>query len=218
MASPLIHKTTVLGAGCCYPRVIKKRIMDFFHSDHFNLIVLPIMIFMLRIVDVSLGTVRIIFVSKGVKRIAPFIGFFEVLIWIFVVSRIMTHLDNWICYVAYAGGFATGNYIGMILEEKLAIGHELVRVITKKEAKDLVAALNDKGFGITSIKAMGVSGEVAVIYIIINRSKIDEVLAIIKDFNPKALFTIEEIRSVNKEIFYGQIPPKRRWSLRSFIW
>lgn len=185
-------------------------IMEFLKSDEYTYVLLPLMIFLLRIVDVSMGTLRIIFVSKGYKKLAPLIGFFEILIWIFAVSRIMENLNNWICYVAYAGGFATGNLVGMILEERLAIGHELIRVITKKEAIELINALKDKGFGITSIKANGINGEVAVLYIIINRKKIDEVLETIKKYNPQALYTVEDIRSVHKEIFHGEVQQRRR--------
>lgn len=183
--------------------------MEFIESKEFAMVFIPVMIFLLRIVDVSLGTIRIIFVSKGFKQIAPVIGFFEILIWIFVVSRVMGNLDNWISFVAYAGGFATGNLVGMKLEERLAIGHELVRVITKKEAYELIAALKGKGFGITSIKAMGMDGEVAVLYVIINRKNMDQVIDLIRHFNPKALYTVEDIRKVSKEIYYGESPMKR---------
>lgn len=168
----------------------------------FDYILLPLFIFFARIADVSLGTVRIIFVSKGMKYVAPLIGFVEIFIWIIAISRIMQHIDNWICYVAYAGGFATGNLVGMIIEEKLAIGFELVRVITKKDASGLIKNLKEKGYGITSIKAVGIDGEVGVIYIIINRKKIKEVVEMINQFNPNALYTIEDIRFVNKEIYH----------------
>ncbi|MEX2369771.1 MAG: DUF2179 domain-containing protein [Bacteroidales bacterium] len=183
--------------------------MDFFQSEEFTLIVLPILIFLARIVDVSLGTLRIIFVSKGLKSLAPIIGFFEIFIWIIVVSRVIDNLDNWLGYVAYAGGFAAGNFFGMRLEERLAIGHELIRVITKKEAHELIGILKDKGFGITSIKAMGTDGEVAILYLIINRRNLAKVLELIKDYNPKALYTVEDIRNVSKEIYYGESSVKK---------
>ncbi len=131
---------------------------------------------MARIIDVSLGTLRIIFVTKGMKRVAPLVGFFEVLIWLMAISRIMQDLDNWACYIAYAAGFATGNFVGMFLEEKLAIGHEMIRVITRKDATKLIENLRAKGYGVTSVRAEGIEGEVAVIYIIARRSMIKEVL------------------------------------------
>jgi uncharacterized protein YebE (UPF0316 family) len=176
--------------------------MEFFDTPFFDFILLPLAIFFARIADQSLGTLRIIFVSKGMKNIAPFVGFVEVLIWIIAISRIMQNLDNWLCYLAYAGGFAMGNYVGMLLEERLAIGHEMVRVITKRDAKELVDRLKQEGYGITSVDAQGADGEVGVLYIIVRRSMIKEVLGFINHYNPRALYTVESIKYVNKEIFH----------------
>lgn len=176
--------------------------MEFLNTPFFDFILLPLLIFVARIADQSLGTLRIIFVSKGMKNIAPFIGFFEVLIWIIAISRIMQNLDNWLCYLAYAGGFATGNYVGMLLEERLAIGHEMVRVITKRDARELTERLKVEGYGVTSVDAQGADGEVGVLYIIVKRSMIKEVLGFINFYNPRALYTVESIKYVNKEIFH----------------
>lgn len=176
---------------------------SFFDSNVFDYFVLPALIFFARIIDVSIGTIRIILVSKGYKRVAPIAGFFEVLVWIMAITRIVNNLDNWICYIAYAGGFATGNYIGMIIEERLALGYEMVRVITRKEAGELVQALKDRGYGTTSVKAQGNQGEVAVIYVIVSRKKMKEVVELIAKYNPKALYTIEDIRFVSKEVFFN---------------
>jgi len=177
-------------------------VMEHLNTDLVNYVLLPLFIFVARIFDVSLGTLRIIFVTKGMRSVAPFVGFFEVLIWLLAISRIMQDLDNWISYVAYAGGFATGNFVGMYLEERLAIGHEMIRVITRKDASSLIEDLRNKGYGVTSVKAEGIEGEVAVIYIIARRSMIREVLDEINIFNPRALYTVESIKYVNKEIFH----------------
>lgn len=179
--------------------------MEFFDTPFFDFILLPLLIFVARIADQSLGTLRIIFVSKGMKNIAPFIGFFEVLIWIIAISRIMQNLDNWLCYLAYAGGFATGNYVGMLLEERLAIGHEMVRVITKRDARELTERLKKEGYGVTSVDAHGADGDVGVLYIIVKRSMIKEVLGFINFYNPRALYTVESIKYVNKEIFHKSL-------------
>jgi len=176
--------------------------MEYLNSDIVTYVLLPLFIFFARIFDVSLGTLRIIFVTKGMRKVAPFVGFFEVLIWLLAISRIMQDLDNWVSYVAYAGGFATGNFVGMYLEERLAIGHEMIRVITRKDATNLIEDLRNKGDGLTSVKAEGIEGEVAVIYIIARRSMIQEVLDEINQFNPRALYTVESIKYVNKEIFH----------------
>ena len=87
---------------------------SFFDSNLFIYVLLPLLIFMARICDVSIGTLRIIFVSKGKRNIAPVLGFFEVLIWITAISKIMENLDNYVNFVAYAAGFATGNFVGMM--------------------------------------------------------------------------------------------------------
>jgi uncharacterized protein YebE (UPF0316 family) len=175
--------------------------MNFIDSPVFDLLILPLFIFFARICDVSLDTMRIIFVSKGYKFIAPVIGFFEVLIWIMVISRIMQNLDNWLCYVAYAGGFATGNFVGMLLDEKLAFGHEMVRVITKKNDHELTNALRKAGYGVTTVNAMGMQGEVEILYIVINRKKLKEITNTIKEYNPNAFFTVENVHFANKPLF-----------------
>lgn len=184
--------------------------MEVLNSDLVTYILVPLFIFFARIVDVSLGTLRIIFVTKGMRSVAPFVGFVEVLVWLLAISRIMQDLDNWACYVAYAAGFASGNFIGMLIEEKLAIGHEMIRVITRKDATQLIGELRAKGYGVTSVKAEGIEGEVAVIYIIARRSMIKTVLDDINAFNPRALYTVESIKYVNKEIFHRSEEERQR--------
>jgi uncharacterized protein YebE (UPF0316 family) len=187
-------------------------IMEQLNSDFVTYALLPLFIFLARIFDVSLGTLRIIFVTKGMRRVAPLVGFFEVLIWLLAISRIMQDLDNWLSYVAYAAGFASGNFVGMYLEERLAIGHEMIRVITRKDATNLIQDLRAKGYGVTSVKAEGIEGEVAVIYIIARRSMIKEVLEEINLFNPRALYTVESIKYVNKEIFHrSELERQHTW-------
>jgi uncharacterized protein YebE (UPF0316 family) len=188
---------------------------EFFNSEIFTYLLLPLFIFLARIVDVSLGTLRIIFVTKGMRHIAPLVGFVEVLIWIIAISRIMQNLDNWLCYIAYAAGFASGNFMGMLIEEKLAIGHEMVRVITRKDATNLINELREKGYGVTSVKAEGIDGEVAVIYLIVRRSMIKEVLGIINKNNPRALYTVEAIKYVNRDIFHKSEEERQRGWLMS---
>lgn len=89
--------------------------------DYFNWIILPLLIFVSRLADVSLATLRHIFVSKGYKTLVPILGFFEVLIWLIAIRQIFNNVDNIACYLAWAGGFSAGTYLGMYLEEKIAI-------------------------------------------------------------------------------------------------
>jgi uncharacterized protein YebE (UPF0316 family) len=170
------------------------------HPTYFDLLVLPVLIFCLRIGDVTLDTLRIIFMTKGFKRLTPIIGFFEVLIWIVAITRIMQHLNSWICYVAYAGGFATGNFVGMMVDEKLAIGHELIRAITRMDATDLTNALRADGYGVTTVKAMGMEGEVGIVYIIVNRRNQKQAIKLIQQYNPNAFITVQGIHYVNRSL------------------
>jgi len=174
--------------------------MQFPHTPLFDLVLLPLFICCLRICDVSLDTLRIIFMTKGLKRVAPVIGFVEILIWIVAITRIMQNLNSWVCYVAYAGGFALGNYVGMILDEKLAIGHELIRVITRVDARGLATALRAEGYGLTTVKATGMQGEVGLLFVVVNRKNQKHALDVIQQHTPHAFFTIENIHFVNRPV------------------
>lgn len=174
---------------------------SFFNSELFTFVILPLLIFLSRIVDVTIGTIRIVMVAKGHKYIAPVLGFFEVFIWLVAITRIIQNLDNWLCYIAYAGGFATGNYIGLIIEEKMAIGIVKIQIITRKESRELIENLKKAGYGITHHEAQGGTEKVNIIYSIINRNEIQKVEEIVKTTNPKAFYSIEDVKSVSHGIF-----------------
>ena len=135
----------------------------FYDSSLFTYFILPLFIFLSRILDVTIGTIRIVMVSKGQKLWAPFLGFFEVFIWLIAISKIFQDLDNWVCYFAYAGGFATGNYIGLIIEEKLAVGIIKIQIITHKKAAKLITNLKEAGYRITHHEAQGGTENVNII-------------------------------------------------------
>jgi uncharacterized protein YebE (UPF0316 family) len=182
-------------------------------------VIIPILIFLARVSDVTIGTLRIVFVSKGMKYLAPVLGFFEVFIWLLAMSKIMQNLDNWLYYIAYSGGFATGNFVGLILEERLALGHVNLRIITQKDGSELIRRLAAEGFGVTQIEAVGSQGKVHVIYCTIKRTAYPEVIPIIYQCNPNAFYTIEDIRFINKGVHPVKSPllrPRRlpfRWRI-----
>lgn len=175
-------------------------------------IILPILIFGARILDVSIGTVRLIFVSRGVRIWAAVCGFFEVIIWLLAISQIMEKFQDleWytimLYYVAYGGGFAIGTYVGIRIEEKLSIGVVSIRIITQKGASKLVQYFRSKGYGVTEIEAEGKSGSVKVIYTIVRRKHIPEVIEDIERFNPKAFYTVEDVRAVAEGVFPKTLP------------
>jgi uncharacterized protein YebE (UPF0316 family) len=177
--------------------------MDFFDTFWWSWVILPLLIFSSRILDQSIGTLRVIFISKGMKNLAPFLGFFESIIWLLAVAQVMKHLDNPMSYIAYGAGFGMGNYIGILIEEKLSLGTVLVRVIPKKDTSELIQNLREQGFGVTQIDAEGVMGtKVKILFTIIKRKNVFKVIAAINQFNPHAFYTIEEIKAV-KEGFFG---------------
>ncbi|MBK6284786.1 MAG: DUF2179 domain-containing protein [Draconibacterium sp.] len=182
---------------------------SFYEGATFTYFVLPFLIFVARICDVSIGTIRIVMVAKGQKIIAPILGFFEVLIWLLAISRIFENLDNWVCYFAYGAGFATGNYVGMYIEEKLAMGIIKIQIITSKPADILIEKLLAAGYGITHHDARGGTENVSIIYSIIKRTELPKMAEQIKTYNPNAFYSIEDVKFVSRGIFAEKTVAKR---------
>lgn len=167
-------------------------------------VALPLLIFLARIADQTIGTLRLIFVAKGFKILAPIFGFFESIIWLLAVSQIMKHLDNAVCFLTYGGGFAMGNYIGILLEEKLSIGKVIVRIIPKFDTLELIRFMNENGFGHTRILAEGSTGPVNVIFSIIDRKDLKHLIDIINHYNPNAFYSVEDVKAVKEGVFRGR--------------
>lgn len=172
---------------------------------------LPVIIFFGRIVDVSLGTLRIIFVSKGEKFKAPIIGFIEILIWVVVISQVLSRADSMIAYLSYAAGYAAGNYIGILIEKRIAFGIILCRVYTNKPGLKLVNLLSLKGFGATMIHGTGSVKEVDIIETIIDRKQLKNVSNIILSFDKDAFYVIEDVRTRSRGVFPKSPNLLRRW-------
>ena len=175
-------------------------LMSFYSSDLFKWAILPILIFLARLTDVSLGTMRIIFVSRGVKYIAPLIGFVEINIWLLAIGQIMQNLNNIVCSFAYAGGFAIGNLVGMMIEEKLSIGLVLLRLITRHDNKELIDYLKSQNYGVTTHDAEGVKGPVKIIFAVIRRKDLHCVVDHINQIHPHAFYSVEDVRSVEEAV------------------
>lgn len=173
--------------------------LDFLMIDSpvFTWVILPILIFLSRIADQSFGTMRLIFVSKGYKLYAAILGFFEVIIWLLAVSQIFKQLDNFLYYLAYGLGFAAGNYIGIMIEERISLGNVVVRIIPKKDTSALVDYLKAQNYGLTMVDALGSRGPVQVIFTIIPRKQVKDLVGIINQFNPNAFYSIEDVKKVS---------------------
>lgn len=160
----------------------------------YTYVLIPLLIFIARVFDVSMGTVRVIFISKGFKFLAPAIGFFEVLIWLLAIQQIMNNLTNVFCYIAYAGGFATGTYAGIIIEARLSVGKVMIRIITSKKASLLFEALKKANHVVTNVDAYGPEGRANIVIAVIDRHHISKVIAIIKKFDRSAFYSVEDVR------------------------
>ena len=175
--------------------------MNIGESSLYMWIGLPLLVFFARVIDVSLGTLRIIFISRGKKYIAPLLGFVEVFIWIAVVAQIVRGVNDLITYFAYAAGFAAGNFVGMYIEDRLAIGTQVIRIIVPERADDLTTNLSAAGYGITRVEGMGANGPVKLIYTVVKRKDISIVLSLIHQTHPHAFLSIEDVRSTQEGIF-----------------
>ncbi len=171
-----------------------------FYEQH-SLWVLPILIFLARILDVSIGTLRIVFLNRNMKFLAPLCGFFEILVWLIALNQLMQDLSSWVHYVSYAAGFSAGTYIGMYIESRLAMGLLSVMIITQKDAASLLQKLKKEHFGLTQVGAQGVQGKVRLIYLIIRRKDLPRVADILSTHQPGAFSIVNDVRDVGGGVF-----------------
>jgi uncharacterized protein YebE (UPF0316 family) len=152
-------------------------------------------IFCARLTDVSLGTLRTLMVFRGYRALSALVGFFEVLLWILAASQVINHLDQWYLAVAYAGGFAAGNYVGITLESKLAMGRELVRVVTDNPEICLAQALRQHDYSVIELAArFDDDKDVEILLISESRKRIPALCKLIASLDPKAFYTTSDIK------------------------
>ncbi len=179
-------------------------------SSWYTYLILPLLIFFGRMADVSIGTLRSLFMHRGIKKIVPILSFFEILIWLLVARQVLVNVTSVIMYVAYAGGFATGTYVGMKIEEKLSVGKVIVRIITGKHSSNLINKLKKEKYGLTIVNGEGSDGKVKIILSIVDRKKLSNVRKIIKEFDHDAFYTISDVRFAYEN---GSNPKKKFMNL-----
>ncbi len=155
-------------------------------------------IFALRVADMSLDTVRVLFVMRGRKALAWGLGFFQSVIYIFAISSVLTHLNNPLNIIGYATGFATGNVVGMLIEGRLAIGHIKMNVVSSRRGSAVVEALRGAGFAVTEIPARGKDGTVGLMNVSVQRKDVDHVEKVVREVDPEAFITIEDVRPLRR--------------------
>jgi uncharacterized protein YebE (UPF0316 family) len=181
----------------------------------FSYVILPLLIFCARIFDVSINTIRIIYVLGGRRWTATLMGFFESFIWLMAISQIFGHLDNWICYIAYPAGFATGIFVGMIIEERIAYGKVIVRIITRKDVMQLIEYLNMNELRFTHVNAQGPDGHENLVFTVLERERLEDVLYKLRDILPTAFYTVEK---VNRATEVGTLTEETsRWSIAQWL-
>jgi len=196
---------------------------EFLSSPWFTFGVMPVLIILGRILDVSIGTIRIIMVARGHRAVAPVLGFFEVTIWLLAIGKVMdnmkslTFVEALPSYLAYGVGFALGNYIGMWIEERMAVGMVAVRVITQRKSTRLPEELRSLGYGVTVLEGMGARGPVTIVFAVIPRKLLSRVIEMIGQYNPHAFYSVESVRSYGG----GVLPPVTQggsWLMSGLRW
>ena len=170
-------------------------------------VVIPVLIFVARLIDMTLATMRHILITRGAKRIVPLLAFVEVTVWLLAMTQIMSNLDNLAYSLAWAAGFAAGTYCGMALEEKLALGHQLVRIFCHRNPDELARLLRERHYAATVVAGNGGRGRVEVVLVAVARSKVRGLMTVLRNFDPSLFVTLEDLRTVQAGVFpVGKLP------------
>lgn len=156
------------------------------------------LIFITRVANMSLDTIRVKMVMRGRKKAAWLLGFVQTVIYVGVLTAVINDLTNILNLVAYAGGFATGNVVGMWVEERLAVGHINLRIISPNLGNAIVKLLREKGYAVTEIPARGKDGAVTLLNASVFRRHVGAVMGIVESVDPQAFMTAEDMRPVRR--------------------
>lgn len=165
-----------------------------------------LMIFLARVGDVSLGTIRVVMVTQGRRGRAAMLGFCEVMIWIFAASRVLGNLNKPHLAVAYAAGFAVGNYVGLTIERWAAMGNQVLRVFSRR-GDQLADALRHQGFRVTLFHGMGRDGPVHMLYLESERRRVPSIINESRRLDPQCFYVVDDVRIASSV----DAPPRRGW-------
>lgn len=157
-----------------------------------------LLIFVLRVGDMSLDTVRVLTVVRGRKGVAWILGFFQSAIFVIAITRVLDNLDNPLNIIGYAAGFATGNVVGMLIEEWMAIGYVNVRIISTRRGAAIAERMRSEGYAVTEIPARGKDGMVTLINSSVMRRNVERVHKMVEEVDPEAFITAEDVRRVRR--------------------
>jgi uncharacterized protein YebE (UPF0316 family) len=157
-----------------------------------------LLIFALRIIDTSLATIRVLFVVRGRKLFAWILGFFQALLYVVAISTVLANLDSWYYMLAYAAGFATGVLLGMIIEDRLAVGHTHLTIISPLRGAVIAEELRESGFAVTEVPARGKDGTVTMLICNVNRRDFHVAEKVVMEVDNEAFITAEDITPVRR--------------------
>lgn len=164
----------------------------------FEPLLLPLLVFCLRALNNAMGTVRVIVMTYGRRRLSFVLAFFESIIFAFTAAQVLTDLNNLPNLFAYSLGFAVGGYLGMMIEDRFVVGFRTVNIITQQEGHAIADALRQREFGVTETIGEGGRGRVEMLRCVVTRQQVPEVYAIIDEINRDAFVTVEEARAVHR--------------------
>jgi uncharacterized protein YebE (UPF0316 family) len=170
-----------------------------------------LVIFGLRIVDVSCDTMRVLFTVRGKRGVAGVLGFFQALIWIFAVGTAIRYLGSWLHILGYAGGYATGTMVGITIERAVAYGLSTVRIISPHGGVEIAEALRERGYGVTEIAGFGREGRVEIINSVVRRAHLPRIMEIVDRYDPQAFVTAEEPKILRGGSFAARAWPGSGW-------
>ena len=169
-----------------------------------NLVLGALVIFALRVLSVSMGTVRTLLTVRGLKWISALMGFVEVLIFVLAISQVITDIGNVWNVLGYCGGFSVGTIVGMALEDRLAIGFAVVRVMSTPKWPEIIQALRSNGYGATKVIGEGKDGPLGIIYTVVRRKEVKDVIQLCEQLDQQAFITVEEAGRV----YHGFLPAR----------
>jgi uncharacterized protein YebE (UPF0316 family) len=169
-----------------------------------NLVLGGLVIFALRVLSVAMGTVRTLLTVRGLRLISAIMGFIEVLIFVLAISQVLTDISNIWNVLGYCGGFAVGTIVGMALEDRLAVGFAVVQVISSAKWPEIVQALRSGGYGATKVIGEGKDGPLGIVYTVVRRKEVKDVVRICEQLDQQSFITVEEAGRV----YHGFLPAR----------
>ena len=155
-------------------------------------------IFILRVIDMSLDTIRVLFVVRGRKLLAWVLGFFQAAVFVVAISSVLTNQQSFLTILAYAAGFATGNVVGMLIEERLAVGHIHLSIVSPARGVGIAEMLREQGYAVTELSARGLKGMVTLLHVDVIRKQLEAVEKLVREADPEAFVTAEDVRPIRR--------------------